>query len=495
MNLSYIWLNLLALKIKNNLLIAILLIAFASQVQAINVSLTHSHFQSEQGSYVEVYVRISGNSVDYQMQTDSIGQASVLGLILIKKDDAIISLDKFSLLSPVGKDKKDFWSKRTYKLDPGVYKMEYTFSDEYDAENTINEQRVVKVDDKKEQGIYSSDIMLFAKIGTEDHLPFGKYGLMFEPLAYDLVTPEFKSLIFNWELYGLKSIGEKLFMSMTVYEGFAGDFGKKLLQKHMPLKDGNSQVVLEDISILDLQSGQFHLTLEIYNKELVQLHYREKNFAMVQPVSDIRVAATYDKEFDNSFVSIMTEKEVEYSLRAISSQLQGNLVESLNEVLSSGTEETKKYFLYSYWSQITPDQPGEAYKAYMKVIRAVDEEYGNHFGYGFETDRGHIFMKYGRPNDVIKVEDEINAPPYSIWIYYDFPTTQQSNVKFMFYNPSLSGDDFILLHSNCTGEVQNKQWEQLLYSDAFNQAKGNTIDGTEMEDNFNRKARRYFNDN
>jgi len=343
--------------------------------------------------------------------------------------------------------------------------------------------------------VSSSDIMMFAKLGTDSELPFGKYGIMYEPLAYDMVTPESESLIFNWELYGLKSRNEKLFMSMTIYEGFTGEFGKKLLQKHKPLKDDDAQVVLEDISILDLVSGQYHLTLEVYNKDMTQIHYREKNFAMVQPVSDVRKMLTYDKEFENSFVGIMNEEEVEYALRALNSQLLGNRVETLNEVLRSGTLEVKKYFLYQYWSSQTPDQPGKAFEAYMKVIRAVDQEFRSHVGYGFETDRGHIFMKYGRPNDIIKVVVEINTPPYSIWVFYDFPATQQSNVKFLFYNPSLSGDDFILLHSNCTGELQNKQWEQILYGSATNEKLGNTLDGTNMEDNFNRKARRYFNDN
>lgn len=426
---------------------------------------------------------------------DSLSQASVLGLILIKKDDEIISIDKFNMEGPVGKSRNDFWGKRTYKLDPGIYKMEYTFSDEFDAQNTINEQRTIKVDEKDMQGVYSSDIMLLAKVEAEADLPFGKYGLKFEPLAYDIVTPESESLIFNWELYGLKSIGEELFVSMTVYDGFSGEFGKKLLQKHKPLKDANMQVVMEDISIMDLSSGQYHLTLEVYNRERKQIHYREKNFAMVQPVSDVRLSATFDKEFENSFVGIMTEEEVEYSLRALNSQLQGNMVETLNSALASGDLEAKKYLLYSYWSKVTPDQPGKAHDAYMKVIRAVDDEFGSHFGHGFETDRGHLFMKYGRPNDMIKVVDEVNAPPYEIWIYYDFPTTQQSNVKFLFYNPSLSGDDFILLHSNCTAELQNKQWEQVLYEDAVSEKLGNTIDGVQMQDNFNRKARRYFNDN
>ena len=477
-------------------LFSFLVFSFLSfSLSAIDVSLTHCVFQSEQGSYVEVYLRISANSVDYKMMEDSLFQSSVLGLILLKKNDEIINADKFTILSPLKKEQKDFWSSRRYKVEPGEYKLEYTFSDEFQESNTINEQRIIKVDESEANKVSSSGILLLAKVGKDDDLPFGKYGYNFEPLAYEIVTPESDKLTFNWELYGLDRVEEPLYLSYTIYEGYSGTFGKKLLQKHMQLKKEAVEVVLKDMPIIDLYSGQFHLTLEVYNKELKQLHYREKNFAMVQPVSDFREMATYDKEFDNSFASIMTEDEVNYSLRALNSQLQGDMVETLNNILATGELEVKKYFLYNFWQRLSPDQPGEAYNAYMKVIRVVDQEFGSHFGYGFETDRGHIFMKYGRPNDIIDVEDEVNAPPYSIWVYLDFPATQQSNVKFLFYNPSLSGDDFLLLHSNCTAEIQNKQWEQVLYNSAQNEKLGNTIDGVGMEDNFNRKARRYFSDN
>jgi len=480
---------------KNRLFCTFCLSILALQLSAIDVSLTHCTFSSGQGSYVEVYIRVSANSVEYKLMEDSLFQASILGLILLKKDDEIINADKFTILSPPTKDKKDFWSSRRYKIEPGEYKLEYTLSDQYNEENTINEQRAIKVDTRQADKVSSSGILLMASLDKDDDLPFGKYGYGFEPLAYDIVTPASEKLIFNWEIYGHNVIEEELYLSYTIYNGYTGTLGEKLLQKHMKLKKEPVEIILKEMPILDLHSGAYHLTLEVYNKELKQVHYKEKNFAMVQPVSDFRNLATYDKEFENSFVGIMNEEEVEYSLRALNTQLEGNMVETLNNILATGSLESKKYFLYSHWQNLSPDQPGEAYKAYMKVIRAVDDEFSSHRGYGFETDRGYIFMKYGRPNDIVDVVDEVNAPPYSIWIYLDFPATQQSNVKFLFYNPSLSGDDFILLHSNCTAEVQNVQWEQVLYSNAYNERIGNPIDGTQMQDNFNRKASRFFSDN
>ena len=72
-------------------------------------------------------------------------------------------------------------------------------------------------------------------------------------------------------------------------------------------------------------------------------------------------------------------------------------------------------------------------------------------------------MKYGKPSDVITVEDDSDAPPYEIWSYNDFPQTQQSNVKFLFYNPSLATGQFTLLHSTAKTEVNNPRWEIQLY--------------------------------
>lgn len=130
----------------------------------------------------------------------------------------------------------------------------------------------------------------------------------------------------------------------------------------------------------------------------------------------------------------------------------------------------------------------------MEVAKAVDKMYDGGFGYGFESDRGFIYMKYGRPDDMVMVDNDPSAPPYEIWIYNDFPKTKQTNVKFLFYEPNL-GTDYELLHSNARGEINNPQWQIELYKNAPNEIQGsNYIDATQMQGNFNRRASQYFND-
>ncbi len=462
----------------------------------IDVSITHASFEVNEAFYLEIYGRVNAESVTHQLTKDSMQVANITALVLIKLQDSILLADKFSLSSPAVKDPKDFWFNRKYQLDPGEYKLEYTFTDNSEEESSLNEQRTFTVASSESEKVQASDILLMANAGgAEKALPFTKDGFGFEPLAYDLVTPDLKNLVFNWELYRTDLLEGTHFISMTIYAGFGGTFGEKQMQKHKKVKPEKRMVILDEFPVLELPSGQYHITLELFNANKKQILYKERNFTVVQPITDISNQLLFDKEFENSFVQILNEEELDYSLRAIASQLTPNLVETLNSTLAKGNIATKKYFLYSYWSGISLDRPGVAYDAYMEVARAIDHQFGNNVGFGFETDRGHIFMKYGRPNDIVLVEDEINAPPYTIWVYYDFPFTDQSNVKFLFYSPSLSGEDFVLLHSTCKGELQNQRWEQVLYEDAWRERRGNTIDGTQMEDNFNRKARDYFRDN
>ena len=92
----------------------------------------------------------------------------------------------------------------------------------------------------------------------------------------------------------------------------------------------------------------------------------------------------------------------------------------------------QKYFLFKYWKDRYPTQTEAAYQGYMNVVKAVDNQFYSAFGKGHQTDRGYIFLKYGKPNKVMSVDDEANTPPYEIWYYDVMPKTNQTNVRFIF---------------------------------------------------------------
>ena len=123
------------------------------------------------------------------------------------------------------------------------------------------------------------------------------------------------------------------------------------------------------------------------------------------------------------------------------------------------------------------------------------KKFNSGFRHGFETDRGYYYLKYGQPDDIELRDTEPSAPPYEVWVYYEFPTTNQNNVKFVFYNPSLAPGDFELLHSTAIGERNNPTWQRDLYREVPNEINSSDFFGDDgMLDNFNRNADRVFRD-
>jgi GWxTD domain-containing protein len=190
------------------------------------------------------------------------------------------------------------------------------------------------------------------------------------------------------------------------------------------------------------------------------------------------------------FVNDIPEDSLDYSMRAMAPVVSSVDTDIMNALLKKGSAKAKRYFIHRYWTNEAGKHAGPAFYSYMKVARAIDGTYRSGFGYGFETDRGHVFLKYGKPDDVITVEDEPSAPPYEIWFYNTFPATRQNNVRFLFYNPSLIKNGHKLLHSTAFNEVRNERWEVELYRDATLETPG--VNERVMGDNVHRNARKYF---
>ena len=190
----------------------------------------------------------------------------------------------------------------------------------------------------------------------------------------------------------------------------------------------------------------------------------------------------------------MSKEELNYSLRAISAIVYEPKKSVMNFMIKEAPIQAQRKFLLDYWKEFAPTSPELSYHKYMEVAKAIDIEYNNNVGYGFETDRGYMFLRYGKPNNVLSVDAEPDSYPYEIWYYNYLKETNQTNVRFIFYNKTLVHNDYAILHSTCIGERQNPQWEVELYRKGLEVPNSNAIDARTVEDNWQRNARRYFND-
>jgi GWxTD domain-containing protein len=194
-----------------------------------------------------------------------------------------------------------------------------------------------------------------------------------------------------------------------------------------------------------------------------------------------------------TFVYDLPSDSLNYFLRAHVPIVNSNILPALNYIINDSLESPKRAFIFQYWNEVYKDRAASNFEKYMEVAKSVDKEYYNTVGHGFQTDRGYIFLKYGRPNNILPVEDDPAAPPYEIWFYNYLEYTGQSNVKFLFYCPTKVNNHYDLLHSTCRNERNNPQWEIELYKNSPNEIMGNSIDATGVQDNWGRMAKRYFN--
>lgn len=468
------------------------------KAQAVDVSVSYATFNSPQGPFIELYFYYIANTLQFESLPDSKQQqARVEVLILFKQEEQIIKFDKYQLSSPAMTEIRNFLDLKRYALPNGEYQLSISITDLADSTNTQTYAQPIQMDYPSD-GLSLSDIELLQSV-SQDSLqgPLTKNGLKMEPLAYNFYHKKSGQLIFYAEVYNTdKVLGDAYLVRYLVNWKVGNGRSKTLIIGHKRMEPGPVNPLLIQRDISKIPSGNYELAVEIRNRANELLTTKTVAFQRSNPYLDVETSGVSEEDIAGEFVDSLDAETLEYSLRALTPIIRQDQTDILNRVTRKKDDlNVQRKFLFTYWAARDPVQPEIAYRDYMQVAKAVDDKFGDGFGYGFETDRGYIYMKYGQPDDIVKVDNDPVAPPYRIWVYYDFPQTRQTNVKFLFYNESLASNQFRLLHSTAQGEIQNRQWQLELYRNAPNEMTGNNrVDGTEVNDGYFRLADQYFND-
>ncbi|MDX1477915.1 MAG: GWxTD domain-containing protein [Saprospiraceae bacterium] len=464
-------------------------VLLTAQLTALESSVSISRFTAQGKPFAEIFFYILGSSVT----ADSLGQASIQCTYLIYRDSVVVAGDKYNLLSGVGDGHGDFMDLKRHYLSPGRHSLTVEFVDNQDTTNNLTITRSFEIV-APTAGIAQSDIQLLASAApaTEQDI-WVKNGVHCIALPYDFYHKGLDRLILYNELYGTEQLsGEDFYVRYAIASASAPD--DFLLKSHKRMQPAPVIPLLQTIDISRLSSGEYVIRVEAFTRDHHPLSSASHLFVRSNPEADQLFVESMPQLYDQSFVLSMDADSVRYALKSLAPKVAPDDVEVLNYLIRKGALDNQRRFIHQFWLETDAQDPEGAYREYMDVVAAVDLMYHSGLGHGFETDRGHIYLKYGAPDDMVAVEDEPSAPPYEIWIYYAFPVTNQSDVKFLFYDPSLS-NHFQLLHSTAEGEINNPRWEQELYRDALTEsAPGDFIDGAPVQETFHRSARRYFKD-
>jgi GWxTD domain-containing protein len=471
--------------------LSLVLLAIANIATALSVDVTTYTFKAEK-SYIEVYIRVDGSSIQWT-QKDGKFHASATAIITLKDTTGlIIAFDKLGIKSPALDSIGDFMAMKRFYTTGDQVRLEVDVADDGDQDNHRKVEQVITIHNSTTPFL-SSIVPLGTFKADDSGVGMSKNGYYMEPLPYHYVGNGRTSLEFylevNKEIEAPKSLYVKYYLTSIINKGDATPNAKvKKLNK------GMTEPLILSLPLVSVVSGDYDLVVELMDSTKKILHRRNSYITVSNVAADIALLENYNNAVENSFVNSLDQKDLEYILRAhvpIVGQTESSLLEYL---INNDVQKSRRHFIYQYWKKKSPINPEAGYKSYMDVAVAVDKKFNSNVGYGFQSDRGHIFLKHGKPTNVITVDTEVDAPPYEIWYYNKTATTNQTNVRFLFFNPSLAHNDFQLLHSTCLGERYNPSWERQLYKSVPAEIIGNSVDATQVKDNFNRNARRYFND-
>jgi len=168
-------------------------------------------------------------------------------------------------------------------------------------------------------------------------------------------------------------------------------------------------------------------TIVLPLKKLEEKEYKIK----VQLIKDGKIVSESTKSSQIVFPFFLSKR---YDIRVEQMTYIASDTE-LKKLKETAKEEREKVW-NEFWTQKDPIPETPVNETSEEYFRRID--YANthfrSFQSGWRTDRGKIYIIYGKPDEIEHHHFELETPPYQIWYYYNFGR------KFVFIDHSMTGD-------------------------------------------------------
>ncbi|MEW6469809.1 MAG: GWxTD domain-containing protein [Bacteroidota bacterium] len=430
--------------------------------------LSYATFSSPgKGPYVETYLSVIGNTIDYKKNPDNKWIGAVEVALIFKQNDTIRASKKYVLASPLLDDSAktvNFIDQQRIPLENGIYTLELQIADKNrDAKPFIMEQEVIV--SFPNDRIMVSDIQLlesFKKSASQNVLTKNGYDLV--PYVSNFYPDNMNNFAFYAEVYNAKQIlgeGKKFVINYFIegYEtqGKLPSFNKFSTQTAQPVN-----ILLAEFNIAELPNGNYNMVVEVRDEANQVIMTRKAFFQRLNPKADFSLLDIASLDVSATLFGKMNNADTltDYirSLRPISAEYEKDFADN---VIKKGEIKLMQQYLYSFWLNRDKASPEAAWNKYNTEVMKVNKDFGTQTMRGYETDRGRVYLQYGPPNHRSVVESQPNTYPYEIWQYYKLK--DQSNRKFVFYNQDLVTNNYTLLHSDAKGEIYDASWSMKLH--------------------------------
>lgn len=444
---------------------------------------------NEAKAYIELFLKLDRELLDYEEMIGMKYRTTVPAWVGLYQGDELLFSDSFEINSPILNYPRDLFFNRQYNTpDEGQFTLRFECQTE---EGPFSLERNLSIELPEYQMTLSTPLLL-ANYGKTDQLnaPMVKGGYHLTLLNGKNRRDQKKLAVYSEVYVHQETSKHKKFVQLSVFD--EGDNFLKSQIFHVNSSFSSSYVFEMETS--DLKSGPYRLQVElksfpkgtIYDSH--SLNFYRENPYLGNPEDSI------EHYLQQEYVYQLEEAELDYCLRAVVPVVPQIFSDQWAQVARKGTIDEKRTLLMEYYIFLDHNNYFQEFLDYMEEVEFCNEHFDSGFGYGFESDRGMIYLKYGPPNDQFQQEHESTAPPYEIWTYNELKETRQTNVKFIFHNPSLAPGNYTLLHSTARGELYNPRWKLDLYKNSPWDQMSNDINETEVRRQFTRRAGRNFTD-
>lgn len=445
-----------------------MLSVFVLSLKAIDASVIAATFNTlEAKPYTELYLHIVSSTLKFADKDGGKMQSKLKVKISFATEFGSVMLaDSFFLASPVfekGRPGFDLVDVRRYPTPPGKYKVTVALEDQTDLKNTFLQVTPFEVFFPAGLMALSSIQLLdgFRKTQPNENDRFCKSGMYLQPRGIHFYGRRDSVMSFYTELYEATKQPDSMFMERFFVE--STDDPTRDLKKFGGAKKLKAQpvgVMVHQLSIKDLPSGNYRLVMEICDRQGKVMARRGITFQRSNPSAMAKLLKSLEnKNGEWAFIDTLPAERARFVVKSLGPSLPPDMQPAQVEVLREKDPESARQFIKNYLVNLKSDNPKADFYEFLKTADYVETQFTVHSGKrGYSTDRGYVYLRYGIPSNLIDRQDDFSKLPYQIWEYNSL-FTGQSQVVFVFYNPTMVPGDYRLLHSDARGEISNPNWK------------------------------------
>lgn len=446
---------------KNLLLITLIFCGIAANA-ALRASFDYKQFLIPgEGPFIEILFSFEGESLNWAWPDSSMAEAAVETTIIFSQGDQIIDFRKVTIKSVarINDGFADFIDIQRFQLPPGNYQLDVTLEDinaKLDGKVDLSQKITV---DLKDEEIGISDITYVgAYAPAETPTELTKSGMDILPLVSDYFPPEANKLVFYAEIYNAQTIfpdGQYL-LTYALYneEGPLENTRRNIRQDAQAVTP-----ILKSVDLTEVPSGKYDLLIELRSKENETMYVQVATFFR-QNKKEANFTSNefvYVQEPGMAFNNVDSMRYYLDSCYPIGGTLERRTIDAQ---VQSGDIEVLQNVFEKFWLDRNATSPTKEWLVYYEQVCYVNKKYSTQVMYGHRSDRGRVYLQYGKPNTIVVKHNETEVFPYEIWHYYKIQ--RFNNKRFLFFARNVVNTDFELLHSDMLGEVQNEDWLSIM---------------------------------